>query len=303
MDFEAFLKHLQIRRQCSPETLRAYRSDLQQFEDFLAECSITQIGSVNHAVLNQFIVHMREKENPRFHRTGLTDSSIARRLAAVSSYFEFERATGHPHLRNPIKDFRRKWHANIEPKPVEEYTLDLLLASMTNLRDRFLFTLFVATGLRVSEIHMLNRSSIEIQVETGPDGVEQITGAGEVVGKGKKSRKFYVDRGTLMLFAQYLQTRTDENPALFLSERRQRLAVRTMQHTLGLWCKRIGFSPINVHRLRHTFATRLANAEISSMVLKDLMGHSSFTTTQRYFELTDKTLARGYFSAMEHVGK
>ncbi len=144
-------------------------------------------------------------------------------------------------------------------------------------------------------MHRLNRDSISIELEVDPKGLEHITGSGEVVGKGNKRCKFYVDGTTIMTYAEYLNTRTDDDPAWFLSERKQRMSVRAIQSTLQSWCKKIGFSHINVHRLRPTYATRLANANISSMVLKNLMGHRSFTTTQQYFKLTDTTLARGYF--------
>jgi site-specific recombinase XerC len=245
---------------------------------------------------------MRQRKNPRFGRSGLAESSIARRLAAVSSYLEFTRVTD-PELRNPLKGSSKRWKQNTDPKPVEEYTLDLLLASITNLRDLTLFNLFLATGLRISEMHQLDRNSITIELEIDPEGKEHVTGCGEVVGKGNKRRKFYVHEKMLLMYANYLDTRTDDNPALFLSERKQRMSVRAIQYTLGALCRRIGFSNINVHRLRHTYATRLANADISSMVLKELMRHSSFATTLRYFKLTDTTLARGYFSAMEYGGK
>jgi site-specific recombinase XerC len=113
-------------------------------------------------------------------------------------------------------------------------------------------------------------------------------------------RKFFVDDQTILTYAEYLASRTDDNPALFLSERKQRMSIRAMQYTLAAWCKRLGLPHINVHRLRHSYAT-LANAQINSMVLKELMGHSSFSTTQRYFKLSDTTLARGYHSAMEYL--
>jgi site-specific recombinase XerD len=303
MNSEPFLVHLQTMKNCSPQTIKAYRSDLKFFVTFLSEQSVTRISQIDHAVITLYIESMRQRNNPRFGRSGLAESSMARRLAAVSSFLEFARGTTNPKLRNPLKDLSRRWQKNNEPKPVEEYTLDLLLASITVIRDRALFTLFLATGLRVSEMHQLNRNSITMELEVDPNGREHVTGCGEVVGKGNKRRKFYVDDRTLVTYAEYLQTRTDDNPALFLSERKQRMSVRAVQYTLGALCRRIGFSNINVHRLRHTYATRLANANISSMVLKDLMGHSSFTTTQRYFKLTDTTLARGYFSAMEYLGK
>ena len=128
-----------------------------------------------------------------------------------------------------------------------------------------------------------------------------LVGVGEVVGKGNKRRTFYVDEATLDLWAEYVIKRTDENEALFLSERKVRMSVRAMQDTLATWCKKLRLPHINLHRLRHSYATRLANANISSLVLKDLMGHASFTTTAQYFKLTDTTLARGYFSAMEYL--
>jgi site-specific recombinase XerD len=301
MNFEPYLDHLQMKRACSPQTIRAYRSDLLLFSVFLQQQSVSGISSVSHALINDYIRHMREKMNPRFGRKGLTDASIARRLAAVSGYFEYIRATEDSKLRNPLHDLANKWKKNNDPKPIDELVLDLLLTGITNIRDRALFHLFLASGVRISEMHQLNRNSISIELERSAGGTEHITGSGEVIGKGSKRRKFYVDETSLLIYAEYLGSRTDQNPALFLSERKQRMSVRAIQDTWTKLCRRLGSQNINVHRLRHTYATRLANANISSMVLKELMGHASFTTTQRYFKLNDTTLARGYFSAMEYL--
>lgn len=304
MDFEPFLNHFEINRNCSPQTIKAYRSDLKLFEAFLQERSVTRLSQVDHSIIKEYIEHMHQKVNLRFARIGLTDSSIARRLAAISSYFEFVRATDGPKLRNPLTEAPRKWQKNNAPKPVDDLTLDLLISGITNLRDRTMMTLFLATGLRISEMQPLNRDSIIIESEVDERGQEVLRGSGEVVGKGNKRRSFFVDEATLyLLYTEYLPTRTDDNPALFLSERKQRISVRAIQYTLAVWCQRLGAPHINVHRLRHSFATKLANANISSMTLKELMGHASFTTTQQYFKLTDTTLARGYFSAMEFLNK
>jgi site-specific recombinase XerD len=281
MDFEPFLRHFETNRNCSPQTIRAYRSDLKMFGAFLQDRSVSRLSQVDHSIIKEYIEHMHQKVNLRFAKIGLADSSIARRLAAISSYFEFVRATSEPKLRNPLSE--------------------LLISGITNIRDRTLMTLFLATGLRVSEMQQLNRDSITIELEVDARGQDHICGSGEVVGKGNKRRRFFVDEETLYLYSEYLATRIDDNPALFLSERRQRISVRAIQHTLTIWCQRLGSPHINVHRLRHSYATKLANANISSIVLKDLMGHSSFTTTQRYFKLNDTTLARGYFSAMEYL--
>lgn len=301
MNFEPYLEHLAINRKCSPQTIRAYRSDLKMFSIFAEQQSITRLSQVNHVTIRHYIEHMPEKENQRFGQVGLSDASVARRLAALNGYWEYVRATSDHKLRNPLRDISHRWHKNDHPKPVDEEVLDKLLLGINSERDKLLFSLFLATGLRVSELHQLNRDSIHIQITTNAIGEEEILGAGTVIGKGSKPRTFYVNEATLMLYASYLGQREDQQEALFLSERRQRMSVRAIQYTLDVWCRRLGLEHINVHRLRHSFATRMANANISSLVLKDLIGHASFSTTAKYFKLTDTTLARGYFSAMEYL--
>lgn len=303
MDFESFLLHWRTLKNASPQTIRAYRNDLKLFNDFAEARGVSDPGQIDHALIQGYIEFMRTQDNPRTGEKGLADASIGRRLSAVSSFLEYMRGTSAFELRNPVKEMSIKLKRTSEPKPVDEWDLDMLLASITSGRDKFLFSLLVASGFRVSEVRQLNRDSIRIEAELQPNGKHRVIGCGEVVGKGDKRRKFYVDASTLRIYATYLRTRKDKEPALFLSERGQRMSVRAIQERLAHWCEKIGFRHINVHRLRHTYATRLANNNIDSMVLMDLMGHNSFTTTRKYFKLTDTTLARGYFAAMEQIAK
>ena len=301
MDFEPFLKYLANHRACSLQTIRAYRSDLKMFHKFAKDKGIGRINQVDHLVITAYTSHMQQELNLRSAQTGLSDATIARRLAALSSYFDFLYATEDPKLRNPLKGRRTRWKKNDKPKPIDDATVDRLLAHIasSNLRDRALFTLFLSTGLRVSEMYQLNRASITIQTEMKANGEELILGCGEVIGKGNKRRTFYVDSDTLTDFALYVASRTDNEEALFLSERKQRMSVRAIQYTLQMLCVKAGLPNINVHRFRHTYATRLANANMSTIILKDLMGHKSFNTTLKYFKLNDTTMARGYHAAME----
>jgi site-specific recombinase XerD len=303
MNYEAFLEHLTAVKNYSPQTVRAYRNDLKLITEQLGEHGVTKPRQVSQRAIAQLVEWMRSNPNGRVGGPGLADASIARRLATLSSFLDYIQATTDPSQQNPIKNLPHRWKKNREPKPVDEMTIDLLLNSIENPRDKTLFFLLLASALRVSEVHQLNRDSITFESEVDDYGKFQITGSGKVVGKGRKERKFYVAGYAVDVLAEYLENRTDDNPALFLSERKQRMSVRAIQYTLGAWCKKLGFSHINVHRLRHTCATRLANNNINSMVLKDLMGHSSLNTTQQYFKLTDKTLARGYFAAMEFVSR
>jgi site-specific recombinase XerD len=306
MNYEPFLEHLTAVKNYSPETIRVYGNDLKIITEHLRESGVKKPRQVDQRVVADLVNWMRSSSNGRTGSPGLADASIARRLASLSSFLDYVQATTDPSQKNPVKNLPHKWKKNREPKPIDELTIDLLLSSIDgdeHLRDKTLFFLLLATGLRVSEVQQLNRDTITFEAETDQEGTVRLSGSGEVVGKGGKTRMFYIAGYALELLADYLAKRNDNVPALFLSERKQRMSVRAIQERLGFWCKKLGFSHINVHRLRHTYATRLANANINSMVLKTLMGHSSFNTTQQYFKLTDKTLARGYFAAMEYVNK
>lgn len=299
MNYEAYLHFLEFERNYSPTTIRAYQYDLATFSRYLDDHNINDPTQVNHAVIGGYIQALKESPNGRFGRSGLSDATIARRLAVASSFLDYTRATTMPDLRNPLKDLKRKRQKNDEPKPVDEAILEELLAGITVLRDKVMFLLYLATGLRLVELRSLNRDSINFELTTDAAGVERLLGSGTVVGKGSTVRRFYVDEETLSAFSEYLSSRSDENPALFLSERRQRISARAIQFTLSMWCQRLGLPNISPHRLRHTFATRLANAHIDPMQLMDLMGHRSFNTTRRYFKIYDEVLAQGYFAAME----
>jgi site-specific recombinase XerC len=234
---------------------------------------------------------------------GLSDATIARRLAAVSSFFDHARATSNHKFRNPIGDFsNHRWKRNNSPKPVERDIIDKLLSTIDTSRDRVLLILFLATGLRLSEMAQLDRTTIVIEQHSGKGPGELVVlGTGEVVGKGNKRRTFYVSAKALVPYVRYMKDRKDEHPALFLSERKQRMSTRAMQERLAYWCRMAGVPHINVHRLRHTFATWLANADIDILQLKELLGHASIATTLQYMKIADTTLARGYHAAMEFV--
>jgi site-specific recombinase XerD len=151
MEFEQFLVHWRSMRRCSPATIRAYRNDLKLFEQFLDSIGIHRLNQVTHTVITQYIEHLEQKPSARFGRRGLADVTIARRLASLSSYFELVRVSGDLKLRNPLKDLPRRWHKEHSYKAVDDVVIDQLLSGITNLRDRLMFSLFLASGLRVSE--------------------------------------------------------------------------------------------------------------------------------------------------------
>ncbi len=301
--FEPFLAYYENVKGVSGDTVTAYRSDLKQFSLFLERQGIDRLSQIDHAVITRFISFMKEEVPNRHGGLGLSDSTIARRLAAISSLYDYTRATSSSgKLRNPIDDFSNRWKRNNRPKPVEQEIIDQLLCAIDCPRDQVLIELYLATGLRISEMFQLDRTTIVIEKHQGQEsGNPIVLGVGEVVGKGKKLRTFYVSAKALVPYVHYLRDRKDEHPALFLSERKQRMSVRAMQERLAHWCRVANIPHTNVHRLRHTYATRLLNAGMDVLQLKELMGHASLATTLQYAKLTDTTLARGYHAAMEFV--
>jgi site-specific recombinase XerC len=303
LDIDAFVSELRLRG-CSVHTLKAYRSDLSSFASFLRERRL-RINQVTPTVAGQYIEQLGALSNPRSHAPGLRQATIERRVAALSSFFDWM-GRRNPRLRNPfsiLKNSRARIHRIVDPQglAVDEASLKRLMHGVSNSRDKALIALFVASGLRLSELANLNVESISHISETLPDGSVRVYGTGTTLGKGKKERRFYFDSEAVDLIAEYLETRVDECPALFISQRGARLSQRAIQVTLATWCARLGLRHMHIHQLRHTFATRLANADIDAMVLRDLMGHSEFSTTTRYFRLAEETKARQYFSAMEFL--
>lgn len=219
----------------------------------------------------------------------------------MSSYCEYLRCEVAESLANPFHKMpiRKKLPGNIKPKPIDPVLLELLLGGIDDLRDRAMFRMFLSSGLRVSEMWSLDRDSISI-IEDMDGSKRTIVGVGEVLGKGGKKCKFYIDQDALIVFAQCVTSRKDSSAALFISERGTRLSIRGIQFRLGYWCKRSNAPHLNVHRLRH-FATELANNDIDPIVLRDLMGHKSFITTTRYFRLREKTVRRRYFASMQRA--
>jgi integrase/recombinase XerC len=245
---------------------------------------------------------MKQDAPNRGGRVGLSDATIARRLASASSFFDYTRANSRRKLQNPIEDFSNRWKRNNSPKPVDQDVINKLLSGIDSPRDEVLILLFLATGLRLSEMAQLDKTSITIESRSVEGlGKPIVLGIGQVVGKGGKRRDFYVSAKALVPYARYVQDRRDDHPALFISERNQRMSVRAMQERLAHWCRKTGVQHTRIHRLRHTFATQLANAGMDIMQLKELLGHSSIATTLQYTKMMDTTLARGYHAAMEFV--
>ncbi|MGA7459197.1 MAG: tyrosine-type recombinase/integrase [Candidatus Korobacteraceae bacterium] len=298
MKIDEFINDFSVRTQ-SKETLRAYRQDLQRFESYLNSKHL-RVTQVTTSVISDYVRHLRETAG-RTKDGQLAPASITRRLAALSRYYEYLRQESNGKIRNPFKDFRRPKVDNDLPRAVEEATLHALLGGITGPRDKAIILVFLYTGLRLSELQQLDVDTITVREQRTPAGEVITLGEGEVIGKGSKRRRFLIALEALTAVAAYLKHRpATSDKALFLSERRMRMSRRAIQFVVQKWCCRLELTHVNCHAFRHSFATRMINAGLPSTVLRELMGHASFTSTLRYSRIRPERVAREYFAALEN---
>lgn len=296
MEELAFVRYLNRNRPKSPETVRAYLSDLRLYENYLGTRGLGILDATDD-VMTDYLEYLATKPNPRFQKTGNSLASRNRRVVSIRKYYQFLKSMG-ADIHDPTEGIECPSPDNDDCKAVDEVELEALLAGVVDLRDKSIISLFLTSGMRISELWHCDRDGFEIY-ESIEGQIE--CGSIEVTGKGNKKRTVFFDVVTLDLLEAYLNTRKDSNPALFLSERKQRISKRAIQELVAAWCAKLGISHIHPHQLRHSFACRLANADFPSMTLKQVMGHRDFRTTNRYFKLQDQTVATQYFAAMEIV--
>ena len=267
---EQFLKYLEVERDASPHTLRAYRKDLDEFFRFV---DITP-ENVELADVRGFIAGQI--------KNGLNKTTVSRRLASIRSFFKFLHREGYKKL-NPAK---------LVPNPKTPKLLPRFLSvddafslvekpdgpGLLSARDRAILELLYSSGLRVSELSGLDAEDINTK-----------EGLLKVKGKGKKERIVPVGSKALDAIKSYLVERIPlkrKDKALFLNRSGSRLTDRGVRRIVVKYARMIGISGrIGPHALRHTFASHLLQGGADLRVIQELLGHASLSTTQKYTHL------------------
>jgi integrase/recombinase XerC len=290
----AFLDDLRDRRGASAHTVKSYRADLDQFFRFLADewgmdPEKGTLREIDVLTLRGFLAHL--------HGKGTARSSIARKLAALRSFFRFLTREGILE-KNPARWIATPRQEKKIPGRLEEEEVERLLecpdaSHPLGRRDRALLELVYATGLRVSELVGLDLSSLELDSRLvralGKGNKERLVPYGEPAGEAIES--YLPDRGELA-------RRGPGTDALFLNARGGRLTVRSVHRLVRKYLNqaalRSGLSP---HSLRHAFATHLLERGADLRSIQELLGHASLSTTQKYTHLTTAKLLEVYQKA------
>lgn len=290
---ESFLRHLTVEKGFSNNTIEAYRNDLNQLEAFMQNelPKRDQMPVWDNFNRQDMLSYMLEMKNRKYAST-----TLARKIAASKSFFKF--LTEEQKVKsNPAENISSMKVGRSLPKVISiEQARRLLEAPAKNntpetKRDKAMLALIYASGLRVSELVMLNVGDVD-------------TSGGFVrcYGKGQKERMIPIYPSAAQAISQYLkearplivQQRIGEK-ALFLNVRGERLTRQGLWQILKGYAREAGIeTEVTPHTLRHSFATHMLNGGADLRLVQELLGHANISTTQVYTHLTSEHVRKTY---------
>lgn len=285
-DLIRFLRHLEVERAVSPNTLEAYGRDLRQFMEFIRsqrdeKCSFAQI---DHIMIRRYLALLHKEQ---------TKSTIGRKLAAIRSLFKYLLRTGsvmaNPAelVSTPRKEKKLPYHLTIDE--VTTLMEAPTCSDQLSLRDRAILETLYSCGFRVSELTGLNIGHLDLE-----------SGLARALGKGNKERIVPVGRKAREALAAYLESRLNKSPEnpLFLNHRGGRLTRRSVARIVDRYILHLAtMKKISPHTLRHTFATHLLESGADLRGIQELLGHASLSTTQKYTHVSIDKLMEVYDKA------
>jgi site-specific recombinase XerD len=231
------------------------------------------------------------------HNKRLQPASINLYLAIIRVFYNYLRYNEKIKLLNPIRNTRRLRVPKPLPRCLRDQEVDQFFNMIKNKRDFAMFKLMLRCGLRVEEVSNLTLGAIDLKRR-------------RIIiynGKGSKDRVVYISDDARESLTAYLKLRSEYRvKKVFLVEKGnfkgKPISVRGIQKRIEHYSKKTGIK-VSCHRLRHTMATQLLNAEAEVETIQDLLGHNWITTTQRYCKVSNLKVQRDYFKAMTNVLK
>lgn len=240
-------------------------------------------------------VSFREVERliDRQHHQGLAPATINRRLYALKHFFDFL-IEHHVVGTQPVKPSHFLRRGRPLPKTLAKEQLEQLFAPIQHPVDKALFLLMLRGGLRVSEVAKLKLEDIDWTQQALR--IEQ--------GKGRKDRRVYLSPDAVANLRACLQLRPGTVPGGYVfwnQKRRDRsLSVKAIQKKMERYAKATGVAA-SCHRLRHTFASNLLEQGAEIVSIRELLGHASITSSERYAKVSNQRVKQVYVQTMRKV--
>jgi len=287
-----FFVYLKNERGLSARTLKAYQRDLDELLLFLQTEEIDRPELVTQHHIRAFIAQR--------HRQGLSGKSLQRLLSAIRSFYKWMLREGLAE-HNPATPVRAPKSPRHLPATLDADTIAQLLDIPCNtplaIRDKAIMELFYSSGLRLSELATLRWEQIDLA-----------SGMVTVTGKGNRSRMVPVGRIAAEALLEWRKAHAEfasfEEPHVFVSQRGNPIATRTIQDRIRYWAKHQGMPQhVYPHLLRHSFASHMLESSGDLRAVQELLGHQDISTTQIYTHLDFQHLAKVYDKAHPRAKK
>jgi site-specific recombinase XerD len=277
-----FRRHLK-RRNLSKHTVKYYLNIIKQYVIWLD----VALEDANSDKVDTYIDYLLRK---RMH-----PASINLYITIIRVFYDYLKHEEDVDLINPVKRNRRLRVPKPLPRSLRDHEVEKLFETIKSKRDTAMFKLMLRCGLRVEEVANLTMGVIDLKRRRI---LVQL-------GKGGKDRVVYISSDALDALNTYLKFRSHYRAkSVFLVEKGtykgKGISVRGIQKRIEYYAKKTGVE-VSCHRLRHTMATQLLNAEAEVETIQDLLGHNWITTTQRYCKVSNLKVQRDYFKAMRNV--
>ncbi|BEG99769.1 site-specific tyrosine recombinase/integron integrase [Bacteroides sedimenti] len=289
MLIDSFLKYLEFEKNYSPQTIKSYKADLIQFEEYFKNLSEElSPTNVDTDIIRQWIINLMDE--------GYTASSVGRKLSSLRSFYRFllikkevtidpTRKIVGPKKKKALPYFLKESEINriIDENDYKE--------GFIGARDRMIIEMFYATGIRLSELIGLNDTDIDFSQSLI-----------KVTGKRNKQRLIPFDKELKESMIEYINIRnntlTEQPEAFFVRESGQRLYSGIVEKLVKRQLSKVvTLKKRSPHVLRHTFATAMLNNKANLNAIKEILGHSSLAATEVYTHTTFEELKNNYNQA------
>ena len=246
---------------CSKRTTKYYESTLLKMNSKLDK-------EITHMTTDDLRTYLTDYQKINNCSKASVDN-IRRNLSSFFSWLEEENYI----LKSPMKRIHKIKTDKVIKETYSDETLELLRDNCNNLRDLAIIDILASTGMRVGELVKLNINDIDFENR------ECV-----VFGKGNKERPVYFDARTKIHLKNYLNSRTDENSALFVSldAPYDRLKISGVEIRLRQLGRRLGIQKVHPHKFRRTVATKAIDKGMPIEQVQSLLGHSQIDTTMHY---------------------
>lgn len=246
---------------CSERTILYYRATIER----MLHCIATPIRSISTDEIRKYLVDYQQLNNC----SKVTVDNIRRNISSFFGWLEEEDYV----LKSPMRRIHKiKTRQNLK-HTISDEEIEKLRDGCPCLRDMAMIDLLYSTGIRVGELVNLNKADIDFEER------ECV-----VFGKGDKERRVYFDARTKLHLLDYIQSRTDPNPALFVSldAPHARLKISGVEIRLRSLGRQLALGRIHPHKFRRTMATRAIDKGMPIEQVQRILGHSQIDTTMQY---------------------